>query len=312
MTSRITLTNTLICILTLLVTTKAYSQEIYIQDGIGLSINREKACDKAMLYAKKEALDSAGTIVESSFHINEELSGNKFSSAASSDIKQLSRGKIKVIDKTVTIRMEPNGKFTCHITAKFSVDSLEISKHNKQYQGQLPNWAVYPPRILARTVTIADAKTLDGALAFALFKQLYEAGINDPATNFNINNFRMNEPKILKVVRNINLSKNIQLSSMIKWSQSNEIDGITKVDVVRLKYENGQLKRTIGFFHETQPSVGFNVIEQTRIDAETAQIEDVISSLESLGVSIKYEKVVNGDVVRWYVMTIAKPESFET
>ena len=61
----------------------ANANEIYNEQGVGVSINENNSCEKALLHAKNNALQSAGTIIESNFKINQSVNNGQVNKYAS-------------------------------------------------------------------------------------------------------------------------------------------------------------------------------------------------------------------------------------
>jgi len=102
--------------------------------GVGSSIGESKkdACQKALEFAKSDAMEQAGTMVLSSFSSNTSDNAGDVSSSTASELKTVALGITKLQDKTEKVTVDKNYLFSCEVNAVFSIDRDEMKEAYKK------------------------------------------------------------------------------------------------------------------------------------------------------------------------------------
>jgi len=106
----------------------------YNQSATVVAQSKNEACSKALSQAKEEALSQAGTLVINDFISKETLKNNKeYNSLSSSNIRTLSVGIVKVLNKQESVSVDKNYQFICSVNASFFIDEKEMKQAVKKY-----------------------------------------------------------------------------------------------------------------------------------------------------------------------------------
>jgi hypothetical protein len=98
--------------------------------------SKKSACDRALAYAKEEAMAQAGTYVSSEFSVDFKDTNGSIDSKKSRELKQYSLGLTKLLSKKSEVIIDDKTyQFTCKVRATFDVDVDKIKDH---YQQQTP------------------------------------------------------------------------------------------------------------------------------------------------------------------------------
>jgi len=295
----------------------ANAEEIVNKEAIGVSGSESKACEKALLIAKKKALSEAGSIIESNVNSLIQQKDGVVDVAASRNIKEFARGLVKVKASSQEVRKMATGEFVCQISATLSVDILNVTKQNKRYKGQLPDWVVSRPKILGKNAIIGDAETLKGAFAVALHKYL----INDKLIDRNITFKHFKDQYFDKddftkfyQVKTVKVSEKLSLASMIKWEL--EEGDLVQTDTLNVTYKDSGPKmkhyggRGMKYYYTSSQNLNKSnkddyVFNHSK-HKQDATLEELFAHTKAIGLEIEFEKVDSASVSRWYVMLIGE------
>jgi hypothetical protein len=113
-----------------------------IQTGIATAETKNKACQKALLLAQKEALQRAGINIFTSFEKKQTfMSDGKIKTIINNSL-QKSYGFVKTISKKEKVNFNPQtGYITCQIKGKFEIDTSKLKSQllalSQKYNNQL-------------------------------------------------------------------------------------------------------------------------------------------------------------------------------
>jgi len=279
-------------------------EQIYNQTAISYSSERNESCEKAFLKTKKDALDYAGVLLESSLHLYTGERNNVVTKSASVDVRQIARGVVKLIDKTETVKKNEKGMYICKVTARLSIDSDSSKIQNKKYNGQLPSWVVQPIRVLNKVTVIGSASTQEGAILSAIFKyNMIYAGKVSIDKIFNELSDRKYKASSSGVSGRI--TDNIELTGLLKYEIDKNNEFIQS-ELARLKFVDPLKKqnRIIDMKRMRTDTTEFEDNESFRFKGD-ASIDSLITELQRSGFNVEYEEVVLNENNRWYVMLIA-------
>jgi len=94
--------------------------------------SKKGACDKALVFAKENAMQQAGTFVSSQFNSTQRDGSSGYSFNKSNELKQFSQGMTKLKSKKNSVSInEKSYQFTCKVDAVFEV---EVEKIKDYYQ----------------------------------------------------------------------------------------------------------------------------------------------------------------------------------
>jgi len=94
--------------------------------------SKKVACDRALAFAKEDAMAQAGTYVSSEFSIDFSNNNGNINNKKSRELKQYSLGLTKLISKKNNIIIDNKTyQFTCKVTAVFDIDVDKIKDHYK-------------------------------------------------------------------------------------------------------------------------------------------------------------------------------------
>lgn len=89
--------------------------------------SKKAACDKALIFAKEDAMQQAGTLVSSQFSSTTTSNNDGQNFDKSNKLKQFSQGMTKLISKTEDVTTnDKTYQFTCKVDAVFSVEVDKI------------------------------------------------------------------------------------------------------------------------------------------------------------------------------------------
>ncbi len=286
--------------------------EVYEQEASGYGNTKNKACEEALLYAKKEALDYSGVIVRQSVRNHVEVNNKLASKISTVDTRQLSNGIVRVINKSIEVKSDENGIYFCTVFAKLAVDSRSVLQNNKAYEGQLPDWVVVPPRVLGKRTIIEHSKSLDGAIAAVLYKlsdirSLVAKSVRRYQKEHEEAGGERPDPVETKLT---------SLSSKFRFGSNLEIEGRenyfyeknathSKLSVNLIFNKNGGrailLNRYFSFDDADE-----NVSVEKDAATQEMLFDYFVTISKKLGFTIEYEQVVSGDTSEWYVMLIGE------
>ena len=279
------------------------TSETYDEEGMGFADTKNKACSQALLFAKRDALDSAGTIIRASSQSNTQVKNKSVDKVASVDISELSNRLVKVLNKSQEMLTDKEGKFICRVKAKLSVDTSAVQKHNKTYEGQIPDWAITPPRILGKHTIVASSESLDGAVALVV-KNYFEANFPDKLEDFDsvMKKLGDGDSSVTKRITSEEVNSNFTLKGMTKIFVDSKDIVYTDIANVSMKLVNKE--RVIKFYREhSQNSPNEELVEVVK---DSASIETMIDNLKTSGFNVEFEHVVSGNLSEWFVMLIGE------
>lgn len=111
----------------------------FTSTGTATNISEEKACEIALAYSKKEAIEQFGVEVHTETKIHQSDHNGEVKTNADIKIEQQATSIVKVISKTVDVKYDESTKlFECQL-----VSLLDIEKKSKQGTNE-PNYDIDP------------------------------------------------------------------------------------------------------------------------------------------------------------------------
>ena len=106
--------------------------DIYIGKGSFIANSKDSSCQKALQYAKVDAMEKAGSSIFSSFQSNISDRDGVINSNDKSQLLSTTSGFIKLKDKIEKIKLEDNYQFQCSVKARFEIDVDDLKEKAKQ------------------------------------------------------------------------------------------------------------------------------------------------------------------------------------
>jgi len=106
--------------------------DIYIGKGSFIANSKDSSCQKALQYAKVDAMEKAGSSIFSSFQSTISDRNGVINSNDKSQLLSTTSGFIKLKDKIEKIKLEDNYQFQCSVKARFEIDVDDLKEKAKQ------------------------------------------------------------------------------------------------------------------------------------------------------------------------------------
>jgi hypothetical protein len=98
----------------------------YIAEGVATKDSKNDACSTALVNAKSNALEEAGTLVFSNFNSSTSDDNGKISKVNQSKLSTAALGITKLKSKHEDVKVSQDYKFTCKVKATFEIDADEM------------------------------------------------------------------------------------------------------------------------------------------------------------------------------------------
>lgn len=290
-------------VILLLSFTLSATEEIHTITQSATGDSERTACQNALNYAKQDALERVGVIVQSSLSMNEVEKNQKMDTLFMNDFQQFSKGIVKVLNKKELSTYSKSDKvYLCNVTAKLSVNIEKGLEKNKRYEGQLPDWVVTPPKIQNRIVTIADATSAQGALTTAIMKYvMITKGVELNKVKMDFYNLvKKGDLPLTKLVFRWDVTQRV----LFKGIFSLFVDDDKRVDSRLLSSiicENGKIYKQ--YYYLKMMKNNYLLEEKNKTSEKTTQGE--CWDFDKYGFKFENEKIGNGKNARYYTMLIA-------
>ncbi len=268
--------------------------QIYDTNGTASSDSKKEACLLALNYARKEALDESGVIVQSESNFNQNLVNNVNSSNFEISINERSSGVVKTLKVDEITNYDPkSGSITCAISASFEIKTREFEqvKGKDRISGELPSWVANPPNILGKRSVVSRSKSKTGAISSALFE--FKSN-----TSFD-KRVKLDDLRKVSIVNE--LTKNSTIQGMYK-SEVNEKGIIEVVTVIKLSLAGNEVLKLFKVRDEINPTY---FKENLRV-LDEGGLKTIFGELTESGFELKVEEVVSDEERMWYALIIAK------
>ena len=145
----------------LLGATLAYAQP-YTGNGEDTQDSKKSACSKALEFAKVDAMEQAGTVVFSSFNVNNAYADDKTMKRTKEQVlSTMALGVAKLLSREELVKSTSNFQFTCSVRAVFEIDQKRFAKTFKEMM------AKEEKKVQEAGYFQADANSADGQSKYA-------------------------------------------------------------------------------------------------------------------------------------------------
>ncbi len=271
-----------------------FANEVYDAEGVASSDSKAKACSLALSYARKEALDEAGIVVQAETHFNQKLVNKKSSSTFEVSIGEKSSGVVKTINIVESTQYDPSsGSIKCIVNASFVIETKKFEEKvkNKKYIGELPGWVKNPPNILGKLSIVSRSKSKEGAISSVLFEFKSRTEFDQ----------RVNTKVLQKTIVNDLLSKNIAIRGMYK-SVANSKGVIEVISAIELYFAGNKVVTLIKKRDELNPSY----FEEDLKVLDGNGLDEILEELNKLGFELKVVKVTTDVANMWFALLIVR------
>jgi len=269
------------------------SKEIHDTKGVAVSESKKQACHLALNYARKEALDEAGVMVQAESSLNQKSFNDQANSTFEFSVNEKTAGIVKTISVNELTKYDPDsGAITCTVNASFQIEGKNPSETNrKKIQGELPDWVRNPPNILGKVSVVSRSRSKEGAIASALLEFKSEIDFEH----------RLDPDELQQGVVQTSLTQ----SSSIKGSNISKINDNGFVELtasVRLFLDSAPVL----IYMKRRDEINPQFFKEKLKVIEEIGLSILFDELAEEGIEVKTELVTTEDEHMWYALIVAK------